>query len=44
MWVGLAESVAVIVKVKVPPAVGVPESRPPVERVTPLGKVPLVLA
>jgi len=37
-------SFASIVKVKLPAAVGVPESTPPLERVSPVGKLPLIFA
>ena len=39
----LPESWAVMVKVKVPAAVGVPLSTPPLVRVSPVGKVPVLL-
>ena len=38
------ESVAVTVKLKVPPAVGVPASTPPGLSVTPAGRLPAVTA
>ena len=38
------ESVAVIVKLKLPPAVGVPDNVPPEDRLRPAGRAPAVIA
>jgi hypothetical protein len=44
VWEGVAESVTVTVKLKVPNAVGVPESTPPELSTSPAGGVPDVMA
>lgn len=44
VWAGVAESVTVTVKLKVPDAVGVPDSTPPELSVSPVGRAPEVRA